>query len=87
MSIWLTTTVQVGTNPTIPSGIKAFAELKEGDLLEIKVGLHRLNKLGKDIFPDTTFTNLSQPHKPKHLTSWYLARKYALMLKLKEVTR
>jgi hypothetical protein len=87
MSIWLTTTVQVGNSPKIPSGVVAFEDLKEGDLLEVKVGLHRLNKLSKSSVPDTTFTNLSNPLKPKHLTSWYLARKYALMLKLKEVTQ
>lgn len=84
MAIWLTTTVTVGKNPKIPTGIYAFEGLKEGDILEVKVGLHRQTTLSTCKVPDTTFTNLSNKCKPKHLTSWYLARKYALMLKLSE---
>jgi hypothetical protein len=85
MAIWLTTTVQVGKNPKIPPNITAFEGIKTGDLLQIRVGLHKHDIRGKDSMPDVTFINLSNPLKPKHLVSWRLAKVYNKWLQLVEV--
>lgn len=68
-----------------PCNLVIFENLKEGDVFEIYINLSRQTILSDNKVPDVIFTNLTNQLRPKHATSWYLAKKYLQQLKLREI--